>query len=304
MNINASSINCGDMGSAWRLPAAGPAAWMRGRTPRGSLLAVLGCGLGLLVGQSQAATPAEVQQQLNAGARLTFVDVRPTALFKEGHIPNAINIPAALVPGKELPPLGRVIVYDGGLARDLAAAAVDALNRKPGITAEVLEGGLAAWEMARSSTTQAGGMDAEKLPQITYQDLKRRNLEDVVLVDLREARPPAPGLAVRQSASTGFTSLSSEFPGARVASSPWKLPESRQGLAGASAPPLLVLIDNGDGKAQQTARVLKASGNTRFVILTGGESILERKGAPGLQRAGSTLSAPSLPAAAATPSKP
>ncbi len=304
MNSNASSIERGDMGSALMRPVAGPVARVGVKSARHGLIWGLCCGLCFLAVEARAATPTELQQQLNAGVKITFVDVRPTALFKAGHIPNAINIPAALVPSKELPPLGRVIVYDGGLARELAAAAAAELNRKPGITAEVLDGGLAAWEMARSSTTQASGMDAEKLPQVTYQDLKRRNLDDVVLVDLREDRPPAPGLAVRQSASSGFTSLSSEFPGARVASSPWKLPESRQGQAGGSTPPLLVLIDNGDGKAQQTARALKASGNTRFVILTGGESILERKGAPGLQRAGSTLSVPSLPAAATAPSKP
>lgn len=262
------------------------------------------CGvLWLRAYPANAISPGEAQQLLNSGAKVTFVDIRPTQVFTAGHIPNAINIPASLIPAKQLPPLGRVIVYDSGLARDGAAAAAQALNRKPGIMADVLEGGLAAWEMGRSATTHASGMQSEVLPQITYQDLKKRNLEDVVLVDLREARAPAPGMAVRQSAGTSFTSLGTEFPGARVTRTPWQLPEARQGQ-GVSGPPLLVLIDNGDGKAQQAARALKAAGQSRFVILTGGEAILERKGAPGLQRSGNTLSVPSVTLPSPSQAKP
>ena len=50
--------------------------------------------------------------------------------------------------------------------------------------------------------------------------------------------------------------------------------------------PLMVLIDDGDGKALEMARILKANGVQRVVVLAGGERILERDGAPGLQRMG------------------
>ncbi|HWQ90547.1 MAG TPA: hypothetical protein VN673_02660, partial [Clostridia bacterium] len=46
---------------------------------------------------------------------------------------------------------------------------------------------------------------------------------------------------------------------------------------------------NGDGAAQETARMLRANGVKRFVILAGGEQSLARKGKPGLQRVGSTI---------------
>jgi hypothetical protein len=52
---------------------------------------------------------------------------------------------------------------------------------------------------------------------------------------------------------------------------------------------LLVLIDSGDGKADEMARALKANGNKRFVILAGGEEMLARKGKAGLQRSGSVV---------------
>ena len=242
---------------------------------------------------SQAITPAEVDRQLKAGEKILFIDVRPTALFTQGHVPNAINIPAALVAEKQLPPLGRVVVYDEGLGRDTAQSATEAFKGKPGITAEVLEGGFAAWRMAQSATTQSGGLRPESLPLITYHELKQRTNTDMVLVDLRQPRASADERTGEKRAAKPLTSLGSEFPNARVTHSPFSVPAatSARGLK-PSTPPLLVLIDNGDGQAEEMARLLKAAGNTRFVILAGGESIRERKGQPGLQRAGATFSVP------------
>ncbi|HWQ92247.1 MAG TPA: rhodanese-like domain-containing protein, partial [Clostridia bacterium] len=132
------------------------------------------CTLGVVACCSvRAATPQEVRKAIEAGESLTLIDVRPAAVFMTGHLPNAINVPASLVSQKQLPPLGRVVVYDEGLGRDMVRTAVAALNQKPGIQAEILEGGLAAWEQAQSPTTASAGMQAEKLPFISYDHLKK-----------------------------------------------------------------------------------------------------------------------------------
>src|SRR5579862_6436869 len=91
-----------------------------------------------LAGMASAISPDQARQQLAAGQKITLIDVRPTGLFQVSHIPNAINVPASLVAQKQLPPLGRVIVYDGGLGPDTARAAAAALGLKKGISAEVL----------------------------------------------------------------------------------------------------------------------------------------------------------------------
>ncbi|HWH70714.1 MAG TPA: rhodanese-like domain-containing protein, partial [Candidatus Sulfotelmatobacter sp.] len=227
----------------------------------------------------------DLQRQLKAGSSLTFVDIRSATLFKQGHIPNAINVPAPLVPQKQLPPLGRVIVYDEGLGRDAVSAAVAALNQKPGMAAEILDGGLAAWEQAQSLTTHTAGLKPEELPMITYDHLKKTPTADLVLVDLRKPKP-----APAQTAAQPLTDLSAEFPNAPVTHSPFALPPTRKiNATGTATPPLMVLIDNGDGAAQETARILKANGIKRFVILAGGEEILVRKGQSGLQRIGSSM---------------
>ena len=234
----------------------------------------LGCavlGLGMT---ARAISPAEVQQQLNAGEKLTLIDVRPTALFKQGHIPNAINVPASVVPHKQLPPLGRVVVYDDGLGQDTASAAAAALNKKAGIAAEVLEGGFAFWESAQSPTTRPRGLNSDKLPMITYERLKRAPLEDLVLVDLRETRPAAASpSAPAAAASPALTDLRAEFPNVRITRSPFETVAPKTAMsstAATSKPPLLVLIDSGNGAAQQMARTLKANGIERFAILAGG----------------------------------
>lgn len=235
-----------------------------------------------------AISPEQVRQRLATGERITFLDVRPTALYKVSHIPNAINVPATLVPQKQLPPLGHVIVYDGGLGPDTAQSAAAALRLKKGISAEVLQGGFAAWEESGSSTTRPPGMTREELPMISYAQLKQTAPGDLLLIDLREphrvaaGKPPEPPL----------TDLTAEFPGVRVAQALPQGPSGKAISSGSRPQPLLVLIDNGNGAAERVARALKASGSRRFAILAGGESILTRKGQPGLERLGTTVSPP------------
>src|SRR6476660_8163071 len=85
---------------------------------------------------ARAMTVDVLRRKLAAQGKITVIDIRSTALFQRGHVPGAINVPAALVPHKTLPPLGSVVVCAEGLGRDSATAAVAALNQMPGITAE------------------------------------------------------------------------------------------------------------------------------------------------------------------------
>ncbi|MEW6157836.1 MAG: rhodanese-like domain-containing protein [Verrucomicrobiota bacterium] len=245
----------------------------------------LALAFGLAAGSHAfALTPAELKAKLAKGENVTIIDVRNNAEFAKGHIPGAMNIPQSLVPEKKLPALGATVVYDSGLGPNIAQTAADALNQKNGIRAEVLEGGYAAWENVKGDSTAAPGFKPEELPVITYDQLKKASIDEVVLVDLR--KPAATPNAVKAAAAPPLTDLAKEFPGARVTKSAFSLPQARQSLSGSGAAPLLVLIDNGDGSAQETARKLRAGGQKRVVILAGGEEILARGGKAGLQRQG------------------
>jgi rhodanese-related sulfurtransferase len=234
-----------------------------------------------------ALTPQQLKRDLDKRVPLTLIDVRSTDHFAIGHIPGAINIPAGLIAQKQLPPLGRVVVYDGGLGGDAAAKAVATLNAKPGIKAEVLDGGFAAWEAVGRQTTRGRGVEQEVLPMATYQQVKTNATDDLVLVDLRKAAKSLNGAPAK--------SLAAEFPNARVVSSPFGVQPKNSG----GAAPLIVLVDQGDGSAEQMARALRANGQTRFVILAGGDEIIQRQGEPGLKRSGTTVTTttpPNLPA--------
>ena len=234
-----------------------------------------------------AMTPAELKKDLADGVKITVIDVRNTATFQKGHIPGAVNIPASLIPQKMLPPLGKVVVCDEGLGQTLAATAAAELNKKKGINAEALEGGFAGWEAYQGASTRESGLQHEELNLITYDQLKKAGPTDLVLVDLRKPRAQA-RQADGAAAPPPLTDLGKEFPQTPVTRLPFDLPQLRQSESNGGVKPLLVLIDDGgaDNSALEMARVLKANGVRRVVILAGGEEILSRGGKPGLQRRG------------------
>lgn len=234
----------------------------------------------VLVAHVNALGPAALQELIKTSAPVTVIDVRSASAFSKAHIPGAINIPAAVCSEKTLPQLGRVIVYDDGLGSPDGEVARAALNSKPGIQAELLEGGFAGWEIVSGRTTEAAGLKVEVLPVITFDRLKKAPVRDLVLVDLRRARG---GL---ESRGAPLSDLGQVFPGIPITTSPSILPKTRQSSGTDRVPPLLVLIDNGDGSAERTARSLRASRSARVVVLAGGEEIIARNGRAGSQRQG------------------
>jgi rhodanese-related sulfurtransferase len=250
-----------------------------------TMLVLIG-GATLVNAAPGAIAPAELSNRIQSGEAITVIDVRATDFFQKGHIPGAISVPATILPQKGLPKLGRVVVYDAGLGEDLASGAVAALNAKPGITAQVLDGGLAGWESAKGETTADPGVTASQLPMISYGKLKSIS-GDYVIVDLRQPETPSKSAAGQPSQ---HADLSTEFPGASVVRDAFAVSSPRKAVNGVSAAPapLLVLVDSGDGKAQEVGHTLKANGVRRFVILAGGEEMILRKGQSGSGRSGSS----------------
>ena len=226
--------------------------------------------LGLGCFNAPALAVSDLQKQLAGGARVTVVDIRSPSDFAQEHIPGAINIPASLCPLKKLPPLGRVVVCGDGLGRENIEAAAAALSAKPGMQVEILDGGFAGWKNTQAMTTRGAGFKRESFNYITYAQLKAVDPDKVVLYDLRK---PA------RAASPPLTDLNAEFPNRKQARSATEVAQKATGTS-----PLVVLIDNGDGIAEQEARRLKISGVHNYVILAGGELILARHGQAGLQR--------------------
>jgi len=264
------------------------------------------CGALIVTGARADVTPWELSNVLVQGEKITVIDIRSSALFQQGHIPEAINVPAWVLPERKLPRLGRVVVCGSGLGLDDPEDAVRILNGKPGIQAEVLLGGFAGWESAGESSTRPKGFVPEALPHITVPVLQQRQNPEMILVDLRSGTTKTEGNPQRLAvADEPLTDLRQTFPKVGgVTRSPSDSPPQPQSVGpdrGSTEPrrsavtPLLVLIDDGDGViAQNTARALHSSGFRRVVILAGGERALSRGGKPGLQRSGGAVTAPIL----------
>lgn len=224
-----------------------------------------------------AMTAHDLSAAMAEGNTFTIIDIRNNALYSRERIPQAINIPAAVLPYKKLPELGAVIVYGDGVDEGQAMRAVEALNKKPGIRAERLEGGLPAWEEVKGLARLEAGMGRMIVRHVSYQRLEKvmEGRSGVVLVDLRLPRKDLTDL--RGGIFAGTQLLSIGRPGAkkeRVSRDAGQV-LSRWKKGGTS---LYVLVDDGDGHAQDVAKRLQGAGVRRVVVLTGGELAIERQG--------------------------
>lgn len=216
----------------------------------------------------KAMTPDELQILMDGNEQITIIDVRSRSHYQQNHIPNAINIPAAVINVKRLPPLGRVIVYGDGVRTDKTLEALDALNGKAGITAEMLEGGFGGWQTITQMSTKKAGLTRAHYRPLTYQELKKISTAnpDMVLVDVRSA--------------VG-TDLQAEYPLQSIirlsqTDNGWNIRRcKREGVKNK----LFVIVDDGDEEGLKVARQMRAAGIKRIALLVGGEVSLARKGA-------------------------
>ncbi len=246
-----------------------------------------------------AGTPLQLEALQKSGGPLTIIDMRSTDAYQQGHIPGAINIPHRLVAEKKLPPLGRVVAYCDGLGSTYAAECVAALNAKPGIQAEALEGGYAGWQTFTNVSAAAASVRKETPRTITYADLEATKGQSVIIIDVRKdpaAAAASTGASSAAAASAGeihekinLAAFRQEsVPAATVTSDAFtqlsRLRDKEKGFT--RAPSLFVVIDNDNASAMETARRIQQSGYKRVVVLAGGEEIIRRKGKPGLSRQG------------------
>jgi 3-mercaptopyruvate sulfurtransferase SseA len=252
-------------------------------------LSVLTVASSAMGSSALAITADDLKTMLSESPRPVVVDIRARARYDQAHIPGAISIPAASLAQKAVPPFGRVVVYGDGVDETTMWAAVDALNRIPGIEAVVLEGGFPAWEAQVRVTSRGAGRFDEVFEYLSSEDLVRvaSKNRDVVLVDLRPPQSSSGGA----SAAAGVD-LASRFPRHKtLAPDPSRWHKYRAGAIGAgellrfhrlSPGKLYVLIDQGDGAtAEAVARSLRGRGIRRVAILAGGDRVMRPEGQPG-----------------------
>lgn len=261
----------------------------------------------LAASSAAAVTPSDLAARISRSEPLLIVDVRGAAAYTEGHIPGAINIPLALLPHKPLPSTQPIIVYGDGLGVVDDARALQVTRAKPGVTADVLDGGYAGWVAETRLSTAAPGVTAEKVPGITYEQLVAAAKADVVLVDLRKPVAVASVSSVRKDepARAAMTrDVVAEFaqklgvPIMTSGGAASSLAKARTDGSGATPPRaaaptaesesksarLLVLVADNDAEANEAARQLRARGHYRFTVLIGGTESIRHEGRVGTGR--------------------
>lgn len=218
-----------------------------------------------------------LEQLIASNEKITIVDIRPNVVYQKSHIRNAINISSLIIERKRLPPLGRVIVYDAGIDIEVLEQAVIALNAKPGIQAEALDGGFASWASRHEVIQRDKGLSSSQTRNLTYQKLVKMSAryDSLILVDLRMSRQQE--------------SLAEHFPNIRIYD-PIDTTRDDTGNVEVSSYILqtipkgnnkvLILIDDGNGFSEKVADKLHAAGTKRLAILVGGEQALQSRGVP------------------------
>lgn len=265
---------------------------------------VISIGVITFVGEAWSMTPQQLKDELTqAETTVTVIDVRSRAVYSQGHIQGALSIPASIIAKKHLPPMGRVVVYGQGLTPGETLEAVEKLNAKRGIEAEILVGGYAAWEAENLTTTREQGLGSKRVSYLSYSEFEKVVAEnaDLVIVDLRRAIKVSD--TVSETISTlipegsnvpaAFTDLSVSYPGVRVIDVTPQLDEASRDAdiaskvmsqgKGSDLNKLYVLIDNANGESERVADRLLSAGVNRVTILAGGEKVIGRSGLSGKQ---------------------
>lgn len=159
-------------------------------------------------------TAAELARLREDGASLRLIDVRSSALYKTGSIPGAMSVPAAVLLEKNFAPLGRVVLFCDGLGDVDVDRYVEVLNQRPGVQAEALEGGYAAWLDEGQATTAPTGMKPAVTRMIDYKKMEKI-AQPLIMVDLRRRGPPsAEGGRATSGAGTPNTAAAPDRGGA------------------------------------------------------------------------------------------
>jgi len=227
---------------------------------------ILATAIPLFASAAEAISVEDLILRIADSEPVRIIDIRSSARFTAAHIPGAINVAAKVLSRKRLPPYGAVVVYGDGFDLKTVQQAVEDLNSKAGIDAEMLDGGFPAWEAGGGANTRGSGRFAESYRPLTYQQVVvlQQTDPDLVLVDLR------------RGALLDLEDLSEHFPGVRVL--------RKLQAVDFSFDKLYVLIDDGDGDAaEKAARRAAGRGIARVGILAGGELSIRHRGESGSQ---------------------
>lgn len=225
--------------------------------------------LALLIGMTGVAanaamprTPVDELRRLQlADPALVLIDVRDAKAFSQGHIQNALNIPAPDVLSANLPHGGPIVIYCSEDPCSLTTDAAQKLTSYGYKDVSILEGGFGAWLAKKYPAVTSETPRTAPQGRASSADETRRKIEsgEALVLDLRMASQFAAG----------------HIPGARTA----PLENLKETIAWLPKDKEIVVYDVTSARSKQAARELTAEG-FNATELSGGVAGWVRKGLP------------------------
>jgi rhodanese-related sulfurtransferase len=151
-------------------------------------------------------TPQRTYALIKEGSGLWLVDIRNEAAFTETHIEGAVNIPATLLPTKQLPKGKIIVLADDSLGLRKGREAAEVLIKNGHEKVYLLEGGMLAWQVDRYPL--AGKAGQQSFRSVMPEDIAwaQENRIPLRIFDLRDKGEQDKG-PVLQSQSVNGASL-------------------------------------------------------------------------------------------------
>lgn len=213
-----------------------------------------------------------------------LIDIRPTADYRKGTIPGAINIPAQVLLEKKMNfRNGCILISDGIADKADPVVMADKLREKGVAKVDHLFGGIAAWaELSGATSTGGSGASVGRVSRtITYQDLEDRS-GGVCFIDLRpdaERVPPkghsCPVMGFCTNHKFHYCPDLPDF---------HRIHKGKSRIKRAGTGPLIVLIGGKETDTEAALNKLQIEGYRRSVVLLGGADIIAVDGRRGLKR--------------------
>lgn len=253
-----------------------------------------------------AVSPAELQLSLASSEQPLVLDLRPETDYQRATVPGAMHLPVQLIGKRELPRNRDIVLVADGFGLVDASAAASTLRSAGYSRVDVLQGGFSAWEASGAPDTRPPGLAREFLPTLAFKQVLQSK-ETFALLDLRVdavgsrkkaaesgKADPVANFAARLKGSTIIPVDSTKVvlragPSGAPEVDPISLANAGVGAAKAAGKGVLLLVADDAAVAEETARRLRSTGASRFVILIGGVEAIEREGAIGLDRQGSSM---------------
>lgn len=219
----------------------------------------------LLASVARAATQRVSADELRrlqlADPTLVLIDVRDAKAFSQGHIQNALNIPAPDVLSANLPHGGPIVIYCSEDPCSLTTDAAQTLTSSGYKEVSILEGGFGAWLAKKYPAVTSETPRTAPIGRSSSTDETRRKVQDgtALVLDLRTPAQYAAG----------------HLPGARTV----PLEELKEAKAWLPKNKEIVVYDVASTRSKQAVRELAAEGFNASE-LNGGVAGWVRKGLP------------------------